>query len=89
MNIIALRYLQRRNKSAERRMLERSDENRYRRVKRGRDIDDGMDAHDVEALLASFIMTPSWERETQALRQALSGRGGRSRLRRGCRRCLG
>lgn len=68
--MIALRYLHRKNKAAEREMLEIRDRRAFERLYDG--VEGRYDSHDVEALLASLLMTPSWERETEPIRSAIN-----------------
>jgi hypothetical protein len=70
MQYIAFRYLHKRNRQAEKEMLSKAKYNETQRVRSGRHE---IELYDVEALLASLMMTPSWERETAAIRAAIKG----------------
>jgi len=65
---IALRYLHRKNKATEAKMLELRDSNEFLRLSGGYEA---QEHHDVEALLASLLMAPSHSRETATLQKAL------------------
>jgi hypothetical protein len=66
---VAMRYRHRVNKADERRMLESRDIRQVVRWCRGYYTPN--DSNDIEALLASLLMTPSYLRETRELRKAL------------------
>jgi hypothetical protein len=68
---ISMRYLHRRNRSLEKQMLENFDERRYRMLKRGGKYI--MEFVDVEALMASLLMTDSYRVETDPIRDKLNG----------------
>jgi hypothetical protein len=65
-----LRYLHRKNRAVEREMLRRSKRIRVQNRRKGRKAEQLYD-HDVESILASSLMAPSWRHETEKIKEYL------------------